>query len=541
MPPAADAGPDGRSEASAKSGWRVPRLLRSLTLRLVVLAVGFVAVPLALFQQFRGIESDKQALFVDTIGEKGTLIGRALMPVLAGADSASYASLGRSLEPFAVGAISLKLLFRPAAPGAQGGFYYVASVPAASGEALFAERKFLSDAGILGRLGDSCDGNLPFARRIELPEGRSELLTSMTPVRTVKGCWVLIVSSGLDAEAVRSLGLPFWKLPEVRLAAAAYLIVAVIAVALLASLWRSLIRFRRGAEAVRRSASRARFADNATIPELAPVAQAFDRMVDSLRQSAVDIRRAGEDTAHAFKTPLGVIRQALVPLSEALKPDDARARAAIELIEAAADKLSGLIAAARRLDHVTADILDPPRERVDLSALCAGMAASYAATANSQGKEIGFEIAPGVAVTGGAELIETAIENVLDNALSFAPRASAVHLTLAADAGRALIRVDDRGPGIDPADLGRLFERNYTKRPAAPALNDRERRDGEFGSEESAHFGLGLWIVRRNIEAMDGRVWAENRPGGGLRMTLEIPLGRAAGRRLDRQARNDDG
>jgi len=72
------------------------------------------------------------------------------------------------------------------------------------------------------------------------------------------------------------------------------------------------------------------------------------------------------------------------------------------------------------------------------------------------------------------------------------------------------IRVEDQGVGIDPSQLGRIFERFYqadasTRRPY-PGV------------------GLGLFICQELVEAHGGRIWAENRPGGGSAFVFEIPI-----------------
>jgi two-component system sensor histidine kinase ChvG len=81
--------------------------------------------------------------------------------------------------------------------------------------------------------------------------------------------------------------------------------------------------------------------------------------------------------------------------------------------------------------------------------------------------------------------------------------------------------VDDEGPGVDPANLDRIFERYFSHREPGRGMPEDEAAAHQAGA---AHFGIGLWIVRRNIEAFGGRVRAENRPTGGLRMTVALPL-----------------
>ena len=486
-------------------------LRRSLIVRLAVLLLIFAAVPVVLYEQFRAAEEQRQELLLSAIREKGVVVSRALTSVLARADAIPYFKLGEELAQYQSETVSLKLLFRPSPPR-DGGFFYVASAPPVAPDALDIERGYLVDAGVLSRMEQSCDGNLPLAMRIDLPGGRTELLTSITPVRTRGGCWALVISSLLDALGDRSLGLPYWRSPEVQVAAVIYLALVAFVLALFFDLWHSLLRFGRMARAIRRNASEARFSERNDIPELEPVASEFDRMVHTLRESAASLRRAAEDSAHAFKTPLGVIRQALEPLRRRLIAGDERSAQSIDAIDTALDRLDGLVHTARRLDHAAADLLDPPRERVDLSAMLRALVSGYRAGLMNPGPRLFDSIEDGVTVIGGEELIETMAENIIDNALSFTAAGREVRVGLRRRRDVAVLTVDDEGPGVPPDRIDRIFERYYSDRSAAPKAEP----------SHAGNFGVGLWIVRRNVEAMGGRVRCANRSGGGFRMEVEL-------------------
>lgn len=504
--------PDSTTGPPAPAG-RLARLRRSLVARLAFLVVIFLAVPGILYERFRAADAERQELILAAIREKGLVISRALEPVLQRADSIPYFRLGEELVQFQAGAVSLKLLFRPVA--GSDGFFYVASAPPVASDALNAERERLAEAGVLDRLGRSCDGNLQLAMRVELPGGQTELLTSISPVRTAGGCWALVTSSLLDDLGGRSLGLPYWRTPEVQLAAVVYLALAGFVLLLFFDLWQSLARFGRMARAIGRQVTGARFTDRNDIPELQPVATEFDRMVDTLRESAVGLRRAAEDTAHAFKTPLAVIRQAIEPLRKRIDPADVRGTQSLEAIASALDRLDGLVTTARRLDRAAADILDPPREVVDLSALLRGLIEGYRAALAASGPRLLDEIEGNAKVAGGAELIEVVAENLLDNALSFTPASGSVKVRVRRRRSIVVLTIDDEGPGVPPNRLERIFERYYSDRSAAPATAVAKAVGGD-------NFGVGLWIVRRNVEAMGGRVTATNRAEGGLRMQVEL-------------------
>jgi two-component system sensor histidine kinase MprB len=108
-----------------------------------------------------------------------------------------------------------------------------------------------------------------------------------------------------------------------------------------------------------------------------------------------------------------------------------------------------------------------------------------------------------VTVPGRPEQVLRAVGNLLDNAVKFSPAGSPVEVTVGPDR----IEVRDNGPGIDPADLPRVFDRFY-RAPAARAVP---------GS------GLGLAIVREIVREWGGTVRAANHPDGGAVVSIGLP------------------
>lgn len=179
---------DGAEVHGAEWQRRAKTLFRSLVVRIFILVVIFAAVPAALYEQFRSVDAERQELLLNALREKGLAIGRALTPLLARADAAPYFRLGEELSRFQAGSeTSLKLLVRPTG-SRDDGFFYVASAPPVANDALETERQSLIQSGALQRLSGSCSGDVPLALRVDLPGGRSELLTSITPVTTDRGC-----------------------------------------------------------------------------------------------------------------------------------------------------------------------------------------------------------------------------------------------------------------------------------------------------------------------------------------------------------------
>jgi two-component system sensor histidine kinase ChvG len=471
-----------------------------------MLALVFAAVPALLYDRFRAADLERQGLLLDLIRERGRLISRAIEPYLQNANGVPADQLQRELARYAGERDSLKLLLRPASRP-EGGFFYVAASPPVAPEDLDRERRTLAEIGVLDRLTTSCEGVVPIAQRQDLSDGRSQLLTSLSPMQAPQGCWVLVGASILEGTD-RPLGQPYWQTPEIRLALIVYLVLALLVLGILTDVLRSLKGFSVIAENVRIGRERQRFVDRNRVPELGRVAAAFDRMVDTLGAAARSIRDAAEENAHAFKTPIATIRQAVEQIRRRTGGDDARGQRAIAAIDTSLSRLDELVGAARQIDRGTADLLDPPVEHVDLSALAHGMAASYR---DVEGPRVIAEAPVPVPALGASHLIETALENLVENAIGFSPPGGEVRLRSGIDGPHAVIAVIDRGPGVAQEDLARIFDRYYSK------------RDHQETATSAANFGLGLWIVKRNVEALGGHVAAMNTPGGGLTVAIRLP------------------
>jgi two-component system sensor histidine kinase ChvG len=248
----------------------------------------------------------------------------------------------------------------------------------------------------------------------------------------------------------------------------------------------------------------------------------FDRMVDALYRSAAAIRSTAEENAHAFKTPIAVIRQSLEPLRRALAEDNPRAQRAIGPVEHSLDRPNGLVAAARRLDEAAADQLAKPRVPVDLGRIIGGLIQIQSAVLASRDVTILFashdltmsaDLVPGLFVLGTEEMIESIVENLIDNAVSFAPPGSEILVHLTRDGSFAHLTVSDQGPGVPAGQIERIFDRYYAGRHAEASNEPAE-----------SHFGIGLSIARRNAPAMGGTIEAENRTPHGLAVHLRLPL-----------------
>ncbi len=104
-------------------------------------------------------------------------------------------------------------------------------------------------------------------------------------------------------------------------------------------------------------------------------------------------------------------------------------------------------------------------------------------------------------------LMEQVIVNLLDNAAKYSPSGAPIEISVACTNGEALIRIADRGPGIPAQELDQVFNKFH-----------RVKQPGQVKG-----LGLGLSICKGIVEAHRGRIWAENRPGGGSVFSVTLP------------------
>jgi two-component system sensor histidine kinase ChvG len=490
-------------------------IARSLLTKLILLMLVFMTVPVILYSEFRQADSEKRRFLLESVRAQGRLIAESMRPLLAREDPSPLPDLNDALKPLAYDHGGIKILFRPASQHGLEDFFFVASEPPIPAATLAAERDRLIERGVLGKLAQSCQVQVPMALRHIMESGTEELLTSITPVTTKAGCWAVITTHMSSEMLGKAIDRPYWKTIEVRVAISIYVGMAIFVFTLFYSIWRSLLRFREMARSIGEGRNaNSGFAEQNEVPELAEVAEEFDRMTGALRDSAESLRRAAEDNAHAFKTPIAIMRQSLAPLHRLIPDDNPRGKRALDVIEESVDRLDYLVASARRLDQATAELLDTPRERINLSRLVERMLSAYADSLASRNLTLAMSIEPEIVVRAGEDLLETVIENVIDNAVEISPSGGEIKVDLRRAKGGVVMIVRDRGPGVAPENLERIFDRYVS-------LRDRPKEEADA---IGPHFGIGLWIVRRNLQAIGGQVWAENRPAGGLAVVMGLPL-----------------
>ncbi len=512
---------------------RIPRELgkfgrilgASLTVKLLGLVGIFIALPIILYGQFEQVDRQTRSVVTASMQHQNWLVAQALTPMLDRPERPPHRSLNGELARFAAPGTRLSLLFNPTG-GDASAFYYVASTVVASELELTTELESLNRNGVLQRLVETCTWDKPIDISFAQPAGGADILTSITPVQSRWGCWALVSSQNAADLLQTTFGKPLWQRREMELAGAVYAVLALFMIGIAFSVWRTLHRFGR----VGRETRQGRIAENAfssrnVVPELASVASDFDALVSDLHRVARDIRQTAEDNAHSFKAPLATIQASLDRVKRAVPATDERGQRATSLIGMALERLCALVNAAQRLDYNTADLIAAPRGKIDLTKLVGEVLLRQRDLATGTRIRLTRRLDANVMVQGSREVLDVAIENILDNAISFSPPDGAIAVTLTANADRADLRIEDEGPGIDPDKIERIFNRYFSLRPRSAAAG--QAADGS-DSQAPDHAGLGLWIVKRNVEALGGTVAATNRPGGGLCVRISLPLAHSA-------------
>lgn len=247
--------------------------------------------------------------------------------------------------------------------------------------------------------------------------------------------------------------------------------------------------------------------------EVGELGRAFDEMAGRLEALVRGERELLANVSHELRTPLARMR---VALELAAEGDRERARRHLAEIGADVAELDALVEdvlAAARLDARGAGAWPIARDPLDLAAV-AGDAARRFREAHP-GRTLDVEIDPGAFdVTGDAALLRRLLAILLDNAVKYSDPPAPVGLAVRGSAGGAALEVTDRGIGVDPADLPRLFTPFFR--------TERSRARGTSGT------GLGLALARRIAEAHGGTIRAEGAAGGGTALRVELPAARAA-------------
>jgi two-component system, OmpR family, sensor histidine kinase CiaH len=230
------------------------------------------------------------------------------------------------------------------------------------------------------------------------------------------------------------------------------------------------------------------------------------RALVPIRASLRHQRDFAADASHELRTPLTVIGLNVSELRRDRERPLAEVADVVDDIDAEVGQLTTLVEELLLLARSDSGAIEVRREAIDLSEVVAEALPRLDDLAAARTVTISLDAVPAL-MHGDRDRLAQLVTILADNAIRFSPPGGMVHVTVGPSDGRALLVIEDQGPGIRAEDLPRLFDRFWRAADAPPG-----------------GVGLGLsiaaWIVRQHR----GQINAADRPGGGARFVVSVPL-----------------
>ena len=237
--------------------------------------------------------------------------------------------------------------------------------------------------------------------------------------------------------------------------------------------------------------------------ELGDLGRDFDEMAERLQQLVSAQQRLLSNVSHELRSPLTRLQVALGIVRQKAPTG---LETALSRIERESDRLESLIAQVLKLSRFENEMQHLEPAQLQLDDLVRQVVEDARFESKSHNILITDQIESAVSLWGDPQLLHSAIDNVIRNALRFSPEDGELSVHLTTHKGEAQIEICDQGPGVPEDKLERLFDPFY-------------RLD-----QSNSGAGLGLNIARHAVTAHKGDIRAYNRPEGGLCVRIRLPL-----------------
>ncbi len=244
--------------------------------------------------------------------------------------------------------------------------------------------------------------------------------------------------------------------------------------------------------------------------ELTDLGREFDHMAEQIAALISSQKRLLADISHELRSPLARLS---VALELARKNSDGKSIPALDRIEQESERVNQLVGQLLTLTRLESGAESVSPETVALEELVQEIIDDANFEAKPLRREVRAVQLDHCRVKGSPELLRSAIENVVRNAVRYTAEGTAVEVSLAWRLDKAVLSVRDHGPGVPESDLQHIFEPFY--------------RVSEARERSSGGVGLGLSIADRTVKLHGGAIRAEN-AAEGLVVTIELPLTPAA-------------
>jgi signal transduction histidine kinase len=245
--------------------------------------------------------------------------------------------------------------------------------------------------------------------------------------------------------------------------------------------------------------------------EVGQLGRDFNVMAERLESMVKAQQRLLGDISHELRSPLARLGVALGLARQRSGPE---AKGALDRIERESENLNEMISQLLTLTRLESGTDSRKRTEVDLAALVREVSDDADFEARSQNRAVQVVSTDKCSINGVEDLLRSAVENVVRNAVRFTPEGTAVEVALRTQNGSgdnfAIISVRDRGNGVPDESLDKIFR---------PFYRTEDARDRQSGGGT----GLGLAITERAVRMHGGTVNAANAPGGGLSVEMRLP------------------
>ena len=232
----------------------------------------------------------------------------------------------------------------------------------------------------------------------------------------------------------------------------------------------------------------------------------FNKMVEELGSIETLKTDFVSNVSHEMKTPIAVIKNyAELLQSEQITEEERKEYAAI--IEDAAGKLSSLISNILRLNKLEHQHITPSIQPYDLTRQLYDCILQFETILDEKELELEIEIDDRVRVNSDESLMELVWNNLLSNAVKFTGYGGTVAMTQSIQEGKVLVTISDTGCGMSTETVKHIFDKFY-------------QGDTSHSGEGN---GLGLALVKRVLELMDGDIYVESTEGTGSSFTVILP------------------
>jgi len=244
--------------------------------------------------------------------------------------------------------------------------------------------------------------------------------------------------------------------------------------------------------------------------EMGRLATVFNATLARLQESFDQMRRFTADVSHELRTPLTAIRSVGEVGLRGGPRAEGEYRAIIGSMLEEVDRLAGMVDRLLTLSRAETGEAKLSIESIGLKELAESVVGDLAVLAEEKSQQVVVEAHGSPRAAGDRLMVRQALINLVDNAIKFAPAASAIIIRVADTADHATVDVIDRGPGIPAAARDRIFDR-FFRASSAPA--------------DAAGTGLGLSIARSAVETVDGTLTLEHTDQSGSTFRITLPRG----------------